>query len=102
MFASGEITAAMMRTITEQTTTRIGEIDARMAHRDRERVLGDLVRSHDEHEMWTKWKDYSLDRKQAVLRELGTWTIQRGKPGGSPKTNRYAGDARVVFGERKS
>ena len=39
-FADGNITAAMMRTITEKTNARIAEIDAQLAHVGRERALG--------------------------------------------------------------
>jgi site-specific DNA recombinase len=88
-FADGDITAAQLRTITERLTTRIGEIDQRMSHRNRERVLGDLVRASDPKPVWD---GMSLERRQAVLRELGGWVIGKGRAGGDsrPGAVRYS------------
>jgi site-specific DNA recombinase len=76
------LTMAQVREITERTTKRIAEIDAQLAHRTRERVLGQLVRANDPTAMWAT---LSLDRRQAVLTELGTWVIGKGRAGGNSR-----------------
>lgn len=94
-FADGAITPAQLRTITTRLTTRIGEIDERMSHRNRERVLGELVRASNPN---PRWDAMSLERKQAVLAALGTWTIEKGKSGGNQASTRTTlADVRVTW-----
>jgi hypothetical protein len=84
-FAAGEFTREQVRDINQRTNARIQEIDAELSDGNRERALGELVRSSDVRKTWEKM---SLDRKQAALNALGTWTIGKGKSGGSSR-NRY-------------
>jgi site-specific DNA recombinase len=94
----GAPTPAMLRAINAPIEARIAVIDGLMSHQNRERVLGELIRSANPVPIWA---GYSLQRRQAVLGELGSWTINKGKPGGNQR-DRYAtpADYRIEFTPR--
>ncbi|WP_269858767.1 recombinase family protein [Streptomyces sp. RPT161] len=60
---------------------RIAEVEAKMAHPQRARVLADVITAEDPS---ATWYDLPLDRKRAALDVLVTVTILRGKAGRRP------------------
>jgi DNA invertase Pin-like site-specific DNA recombinase len=92
LFAERGINAKQLKVITAKLTARIDKIDAQLSHSTRERVLGDLVRAADPAPVWASM---SIARRQAVLRALGTYTIERGIVGGTREARRR--DPRVTF-----
>jgi site-specific DNA recombinase len=89
---AGLITRRQLHEANAITVRRIAEIDEAMSHRSRERVLGELARAADPRPVWAS---LSLQRRQAVLRELGDWVIYRGQAGGVRSGQRRA--ARVEW-----
>jgi site-specific DNA recombinase len=84
---AGRITRKQLHEANADTNRRIAKIDAQMTHRSRERVLGELVRASEPEPIWAAM---SLERKQAALTALGTWTIERGQSGGNQARARHS------------
>ncbi|GAA3082336.1 recombinase family protein [Streptomyces roseofulvus] len=60
---------------------RLADVESRMTHPQRARVLGPLVGAQD---VRAAWRGLSLDRRRAVVELLAEVTILKGKPGRAP------------------
>lgn len=69
------------RAATKRIRERLADIEAKMAHPQRARVLVDLVVAEDPEPVW---KAMPLDRQRAVVAELATVTLLRGRVGRVP------------------
>ncbi|HEV3058988.1 MAG TPA: recombinase family protein [Vicinamibacterales bacterium] len=69
------------RTATKRIRERLAEVEAKMAHPQRSRVLVDLVVAEDPKPVW---KAMTLDRQRAVVTELAIVTLLPGRAGRVP------------------
>lgn len=69
------------REASERLRARLAEVEARMTHPQRSLVLVDLVLAEDPAEAWQRM---TLDRQRAVVSELVTVTLLRGRTGRVP------------------
>lgn len=69
------------REATKRIKARLAAVEAKMAHPQRARVLVDLVVAEDPADAW---ESMPLDRQRAVVSELVTVTLLRGRPGRAP------------------
>jgi site-specific DNA recombinase len=69
------------RAAAKRLNERLVEVEAKMAHPQRARILADVITAEDPS---AAWYDLPLDRKRAALDVLATVTILRGKSGRRP------------------
>lgn len=73
--------ASEFREATRRIRERLAEVEEKMTHPQRARVLVDLVTAEDPRQAW---EDLSLDRQRAVVETLARVTILPGRPGRRP------------------
>jgi DNA invertase Pin-like site-specific DNA recombinase len=73
--------ASEFREASRRIRERLAEVEQRMTHPQRARILVDLVTAEDPRQ---GWEDLTLDRRRAVVETLATVTILPGRPGRAP------------------
>ncbi len=81
LWASGDLTTAMMTTASRELRQRLSEVEERIGQANRGTALDGILGAAD---VTDRWQELSLDRRRAVIDALITVTVHRTRRGRPP------------------